>query len=250
MSLRIGNRVFAPRVFGVLLTAALLAAFVSLGWWQLGRASEKQAVIDSFARGTQSSVVLGDGPTVDEMPRFQHVTTEGRYDFARQILLDNMPSSSGKPGYRVLTPLVRDGHERLLLVDRGWVPLGPARSDLPAVFVAPDPRTVAGRLDALPQPGVRVGSAGVEGDVSWPRVLNFPRQADVEQVLGGPVESRILLLDPAAPDGYERVWRPALAFGPERHLGYAIQWFALALAAMVGFVALSLRPLDGQSPTP
>ena len=36
------------------------------------------------------------------------------------------------PGYRVLTPLVRAGTRRLLLVDRGWVPLGPSRDD-PAV---------------------------------------------------------------------------------------------------------------------
>jgi surfeit locus 1 family protein len=249
MRLRVGNRVFAPRALGTLLTAALLGAFVSLGWWQLGRASEKQAVIDSFARGTQTSAVLDDGLSVEEMPRFQHVTTRGRYDFQRQILLDNMPSQAGKPGFRVLTPLVREGHDRLLLVDRGWLPLGSSRAELPVVAVSPEPRTVAGRLDALPQPGVRVGTAGVEGDVSWPRVLNFPRQQDVEQALRAPVESRILLLDPAAPDGYERVWRPALRFGPERHLGYAIQWFALALAAAVGFVALSLRPA-GTHPDP
>ena len=102
-------------------------------------------------------------------------------------------------------------------------------------------RAVSGRLDQLPVPGVRVGEATAPGDERWPRVMNFPRQADLEQALGGPVESRILLLDPAAPDGYERVWRPSVGFGPERHLGYAIQWFALALVAVVIFIALSLQ---------
>ena len=241
MRVPIGDRVFAPRAWGALLTAAALAAFVSLGWWQIGRAREKQALIESFARGTQTSVELKGDITVDELPRFQHIRLEGHYDPWHQVLLDNMPSRVGLPGYRVLTPFRRDGSTRVLLVDRGWVPLGDSRAVLPDVTVGADYRAVSGRLDHLPEPGVRVGDAGVAGDKHWPRVLNFPRTADLEQVLGTRIESRILLLDPAAPDGYERVWRPAVGFGPERHLGYAIQWFALAIVALVIFIALSLE---------
>lgn len=246
MRLRIAGRVFAPRAWAVLVTAIALTAFVSLGWWQIGRGREKQALIESFARGTQSSVELVDDVTVDELPRFQHVRAVGHYDPARQVLIDNMPSQAGRPGYRVLTPFVRDGVARLLLVDRGWVPLGPSRDELPRVNdVTSERRAVSGRLDRLPAPGVRVGQAAAPGDRRWPRVMNFPLPGDLEQALGQPVESRIVLLDPAAPDGYERVWRPSLNFGPERHLGYAIQWFALAIVALVLFVALSLRREPG-----
>ncbi|HEX6572312.1 MAG TPA: SURF1 family protein [Steroidobacteraceae bacterium] len=241
MRLRIANRVFAPRAWAVLLTAAALATFVSLGWWQIGRGRDKQALVESFARGTQTSVELVDDVTVDELPRYQHVRAEGRYDPTRQVLIDNMPSQAGRPGYRVLTPFVRAGSARLLLVDRGWLPLGESREVLPRIDVAPDYRAVSGRLDHMPTPGLRVGAAGVPGDERWPRVLNFPLPRDLEQAFGQPVEARIVLLDPAAPDGYERVWRPALGFGPERHLGYAIQWFALAIVALVLFFALSLQ---------
>ena len=118
MRLRIAGRIFAPRAWAALLTAAALAAFVSLGWWQVGRGREKQALIESFARGTQSSVELTGDVTVDDLPRFQHVRVLGRYDPARQVLIDNMPSQAGRPGYRVLTPFVRDGAERLLEVVR------------------------------------------------------------------------------------------------------------------------------------
>ncbi|HET7203956.1 MAG TPA: SURF1 family protein [Steroidobacteraceae bacterium] len=241
MRLRIANRVFAPRPWAVLVTAATLAAFVSLGWWQIGRGREKQALVESFARGTQTSVKLADDVTVDELPRYQHVRAEGRYDPTRQVLVDNMPSQAGRPGYRVLTPFRREGSDRLLLVDRGWVPLGESRDALPPIDVSSEFRAVAGRLDELPAPGVRVGQPGTPGDQRWPRVLNFPRTEDLEQALGEPVESRIVLLDVAAPDGFERIWRPALPFGPERHLGYAIQWFALAIATLVIFIALSLQ---------
>ena len=250
MSLRIANREFVPRPWAVVVTVAALAAFVSLGWWQIGRGREKQAMIESFQRGTQSSVQLQGGVTVDELPRYQHVRAEGHYQPDRQILLDNMPSQAGRPGFRVLTPFKREGSERLLLVDRGWVPLGESRANLPPVFVSPEFRAVSGRLDELPAPGVRVGDAGVADDTRWPRLLNFPRQRDVEQALGARVESRIVLLDPAAPNGYERVWRPAMRFGPERHLGYAVQWFALALAALIVFIALSLRRVTTDKAAP
>jgi len=102
-------------------------------------------------------------------------------------------------------------------------------------------REAAGRLDQLPVPGIRVGVAGAAGDTKWPRVLLFPTAADLEQVYGEPVESRIVLLDADQPDGYERAWRPALEFPPERHLGYAVQWLALAAVSIVLFIALSTQ---------
>ncbi|MGI9247249.1 MAG: SURF1 family protein [Steroidobacteraceae bacterium] len=241
MRLRIGNRDFVPQAWAFLLTAAAVAAFVALGSWQLERGREKRAMVDSFSRGSRTSVVLTGSVRLDALPRYQHIEVTGSYDPAHQVLIDNMPSQAGFPGYRVLTPLARAGSDKVLLVDRGWVPLGASRAVLPAVAVAAGPRVVTGRLDGLPQPGVRVGQAGVPGDTHWPRVLNFPRPQDVEQALGRPVESRILLLDPTAEEGYERVWRPAMGFGPERHLGYAIQWFVFALVAVVLFVSLSLR---------
>jgi surfeit locus 1 family protein len=244
VSLRIGRREFAPRAWAVAATLAVVAACAALGSWQLRRGQEKQALVASFASGATTSADLQGVTAIDGLPRYQHVRATGRYDPTRQILIDNMPSQAGKPGYRVLTPFRRDGSDTLLLVDRGWVPLGDSRSVLPAVSVSPEPRAVSGRLDALPEPGVRVGEAGVPGDRAWPRVLNFPRRQDVERVLGERVESRIVLLDPAAPDGFERAWRPAMRFGPERHLGYAIQWYALALTVLVAFVALSLRRRD------
>jgi surfeit locus 1 family protein len=241
MSVRIGQRLFAPPVWAVLLTGAALTAFASLGTWQLGRAREKQALLEDFAAGgreTRDATGLG----FDGLPRYQRVRLRGRYDPARQILLDNMPSAGGRPGYRVLTPLQRADGRGWVLVDRGWVALGPTREALPGVEVAAGEREVSGVLDALPEPGLRVGPAAAAGETGWPRVLLFPTEADVEAVLGHDVEPRIVLLDAALPDGYERQWRPALGFGPERHLGYALQWFAFAIVALVLFIALNLRP--------
>jgi surfeit locus 1 family protein len=249
MSLRIGNREFAPPGWGVALVALGLAVFVSLGYWQLGRAREKQALFDAFMQGSQDTVDA-TGLGFDELARYQHIRLRGSYDATRQILLDNMPSVTGRPGYRVLTPFERADGRGWVLVDRGWAPLGATREDLPDVTVSVREREVSGILDVLPIPGVRVGPAAVPGNAAWPRVLLFPTEADVESALGIDVEPRIVLLDAGAPDGFERKWRPALGFGPERHLGYAIQWFAFALVAMVIFVAVNLRRVGAEPRTP
>jgi len=246
MRLTVGNRVFAPRTWPAAVTLLVLAGSVSLGCWQIGRGREKRELLEAFARGTQTTIDLS-GRDIDEMPRYQHVRVNGHYRPGHQVLIDNMPAANGAAGYRVLTPLERaDGHG-IVLVDRGWVPMGLTRDRLPDVAVGDEPRAVRGRLDTLPVPGIRIGNASVAGDERWPRVLLFPTVADLEATLGVRVASRIVLLDDDLPDGYERVWRPSIGFGPERHLGYALQWFALGIAAAVAFVATSLRR-DGPEP--
>ena len=240
MSLRIGNRLFAPPAWAVLLTGVALAAFVGLGYWQLGRAREKQALFEAFMAAGEDTVDAGDLP-FEQLARYQRIRLHGSYDSTRQVLLDNMPSVSGQPGYRVLTPFERSDGRGWVIVDRGWLPLGATREDLPELTVGMRDRDVTGTLDQLPVPGLRVGPAATPGASEWPRVMLFPTESDLESALGIDVESRIVLLDAVAPDGYERKWRPSIGFGPERHLGYAIQWFAFALVATVLFVALNLQ---------
>jgi surfeit locus 1 family protein len=240
MRIAIGNREFAPRPAGIAFVLVLLAVCVSLGYWQIGRGRAKQELLDAFTSGALTSIDM-TGLEAEELARYQHVWVRGRYLPDRQVLLDSLPSAGGVAGYRVLTPLERaDGHG-LLLVDRGWIPMGVTRERLPDVSVSGEARLVRGRLDTLPVPGLRLGEAGIAGDARWPRVLLFPTPADLEAALGTPVAPRILLLDADLPEGYERRWRPSIGFGPERHLGYAIQWFALAVAAAIAFVAMSLR---------
>ena len=231
---------FAPPLWATLLTAAAVAAFASLGTWQLGRSQEKQALLAQFAAGGRETIDA-NGRDFASLGRYQRIRLLGSYDPSRQVLLDNMPSASGRPGYRVLTPFARADGRGWVMVDRGWVPLGATRAQLPDVAFGGAEREVTGMLDALPEPGLRVGPAAAPGASGWPRVLLFPTAADLESALGHAVEQRIVLLDATAADGYERQWKPSLGFGPERHLGYAVQWFALAIATVVIFIALNLR---------
>ena len=60
--------------------------------------------------------------------------------------------------------------------------------------------------------------------------------AELSAALGRELAPRQVLLDPAVPDGYVRDW-VVPGTTPDRHLGYAVQWFAFAaLAAAIWFV--------------
>lgn len=213
---------------------ALCAFFVGLGLWQLQRMHEKEALFAEFESGALITLPLSrvDPATV---ARYQHVIASGRYDSEHQFLLDNM-THQGHAGYRVLTPLVgTDG--AVVLVDRGWVAMGTSRTELPNIAVSNELRGLSGRLDDTPRAGIELKNATGQG---WPRVLNYPSLSELEQAVGRTVFPRIILLDADQPDGYVREWRP-VTFPPERHLGYAVTWFALAATAVVFFFVMVMR---------
>jgi surfeit locus 1 family protein len=66
----------------------------------------------------------------------------------------------------------------------------------------------------------------------------YPDRAELEAALARPVLEPIVLLEPDEPDGYVRKWR-VTEMSPERHVAYALQWFAFA-ATLVIICALLL----------
>jgi surfeit locus 1 family protein len=221
-----------------LLTIALLALLISLGRWQLRRADEKRVLYDSFAAGSDATrpVVAATAP----LPRYQHVEAAGHYDAGRQVLIDNMVES-GQAGYFVVTPFELEGGGSIL-VNRGWVPVGASRAVRPAIPVDERPRTIRGRADNLPSPGIQLGSRAVL-EPPYPVVASFPTHDELAALIQEPQWSRaaqVILLDPGEPDGYVRHWS-APGFPPIRHVGYAVQWFGLAAALFVIYVVTNSR---------
>lgn len=232
-------RKFAPSVFATLLTLASIALFMKLGLWQLSRAAEKREIEAQYTSGQQTVIEL-TAQNAGTLRRYQKVCATGRYDSQYQFLLDNMPSAMGQPGYRVVTAFELQGGT-WVLVDRGWRAPGPTRAHLPAVPVGEEPRGLCGQLDVLPRPGVRLGRPADPAQGSWPRVVNFPEHAEFELALGRKLEPGLVLLDPEQPDGYERLWQVRFDLGPQRHIGYAVQWFAFAAAALVIYIVMGIR---------
>jgi surfeit locus 1 family protein len=228
-----GGRRFAPSAWATLAAAAGVALCAFLGTWQLGRADDKRAQLAAFAAAT-TPVPLPRA--AQPPPRYAHVRVAGHFLPERQFLLDNM-THAAVAGFRVLTPFLTDDGDTLI-VDRGWLPMGPSRDALPRIDVDAAPRMLQGRSDALPRPGIEPPAAPPAE--RWPRIVAFPKLADLERALGRPLYPAVLLLDPAEPDGYLRDWRPG-GLPPERHVGYAVQWYALGATLVVAFVIASLK---------
>jgi surfeit locus 1 family protein len=227
----------------VLLTAALLPLFVSLGLWQWNRGQLRQQDWQQF---TRSDLPAQDVPAsrLAEMPRYARVRVRGQLDGERQFLLDNM-SHHGAPGYHVLTVLqLEEGSH--LLVNRGWVPFSGFREQLPDVALPRQAEGVrvelTGRLAGLPSVGLASGRMPPT-DGPWPRVTSFPTMEQLAAAYGGRLLPVVLLLDADSGPGFVREWH-APGLPPERHVGYAVQWWAFALLLVGLFVGLNLKKRD------
>jgi surfeit locus 1 family protein len=74
-----------------------------------------------------------------------------------------------------------------------------------------------------------------EGSSRWPRVIERVEPAQVSERHGREMMPDLLLPDASEPDRYLREWAPP-GTGPERHIGYAVQWFALAALLLVRYL--------------
>jgi len=215
------------------------ALFASLGTWQLRRAETSRETYVRFAARAVETPLTALPDAFDEAQRFLRIEVRGEYLSEPQFLLDNM-LHDGVAGYHVLTGLRMADRRELLLVNRGWVPLGGDRRVLPTVAVDAAPRVVVGRVERLPRPGIRLGSAAPDDAATTSIVLTYPTADDIARVLGEPVLDYQLLLDSVEGDGYVRDWR-APGMQAERHVSYAGQWLALAVGAVAAALVIAWK---------
>ena len=209
----------------------LVAQFAGLGAWQVSRGFEKRETAALFDADS-SYVEYRNGMTVRP---FQYLNATGVLLDDRQIVLDNIIINS-RLGHYVLTPLDLGRGDPLLLVNRGWIE---QKSFDDTSLVTPTGTvTLSGRAGSLPKAGYKMGESFAATD-DWPKHAVYPSQSDVEAVLGGPVQPFVLLLSPDEEHGFYRHWVPT-EFGPGKHFGYAVQWFAMG-AVLAGLLVWNYR---------
>lgn len=217
-----------PTWLPLLVGTLLVVQFAGLGAWQISRGLEKQADRAAFSDAT-GFAAWQDGM---EIRPYQRLRATGRYDNERQFLLENIILNS-RYGYYVITPLLGEKDEPVLLVNRGWIekgsePIDPGLLEVPATRI-----TVRGRAGSLPRAGYKMGTA-IDPAAGWPKTAVYPNSEEIVTALGAPVQSFVLLMDNEEQHGFLRQWVPA-EFGPGKHFAYAFQWFAMAvvLAALL-----------------
>ena len=227
---------FRAPAWAWLVTAAAVALFGTLAAWQVQRGRDKEAMLgalDDAAAPAQTLSVATPAPRGLELRRAE---ASGSYLADRQLLQDGQ-SHAQRPGYHVWTPLrLADG--AVVMVNRGWIPLD--RSGFDASGPA-GPVMVRGFWRALPQPGLRLaGTGNCPPQRKFPQVVLYPTAPELECLIGQPVLAGVLLLDADAGSGFVQEWTD-FGFPPQRHYGYAVQWFALAVAAIVIFITVNRK---------
>ncbi len=223
-------------VVPTLAALALVAVTVSLGNWQMRRADEKRALHARHEAASRDAVVRVPAGDLDP------ASLEGRRVVARGELLprwtvfvDNR-THKGIAGFYVLSPLRMTGSERHVLVLRGWVASDPReRSRLPDLATPAGEVEIEGIAQLDLEHVLELGRSAPPGpqDRLWQNadVASFARWS-------GLAMQPLVVRETVAPrvgaeerdDGLVRDW-PDPGSGVEKHLGYAFQWYALAVLA-------------------
>ncbi len=213
-----------------LVSLAALAGFavtLSLGFWQLSRAAQKEALQAAIKaqNGLPALNMSAFGPGRDLAPLVhRNAVLRGTWLAAQTVFLDNR-QMDGKPGFFVMTPLRLESSGGVLLVQRGWVQRNfTDRAQLPQVPTPQGVVEVAGRI-APPPSKLYEFNAAAAG----------PIRQNLD-LAGFRVETGLPLLDVSLlqtgktggeADGLQRDW-PEANLGVAKHYGYAFQWWGLA----------------------
>lgn len=223
-------------------TAALLAMalFASLGRWQLHRMHQKQALLaqSQHVLSERRALPLAAAADPQRSNAYDWAAGEGVFADAPAVLLDNQ-QREGRPGVRAYR-LFRPARGEPLLVELGWLPLGGDRR-MPAIARPRGTLQLEGLLLPPPSAGIAYGAPQAQASGAW--LATAIDMAALRRALRAPaIAPRILRPDPAQKVGYARdldILPNTLP--PERHLGYAVQWFALAAAVLVTALVLTFR---------
>lgn len=235
--MQFGDLKFRFRWVPTLLLALPIPLFVGLGIWQIDRADQKREQTRLLSeRAKLSPYQVGPLAVAPEDLRYRALQARGAYDAAGQILIENRRHNN-RTGFHVITPLRIDDSEMRVLVNRGWIPADTDGNPPPAPV--PGGETMVTGTTHIPAPPALVLHGGIDAAQNWGTRWPYLTVDLFAARTGYPVQPVVILLDKDAPGGFQRTW-PREMPKEGMHIGYAIQWFAFALIALVLWLRLSL----------
>ena len=223
-----------------------VAAFSTLGFWQLRRAAEKELLLVAYAgAAAREPIELAEARRTATPDVFPKVRVSGRFDPIHSYLLDDQVRD-GRQGVLAFAVFDPDDGALPLLVNRGFVARvgGTGLPSMPALPLGE--QQLKGLYAPAPGSGLRLGGNALPAQAQWPKLTIYIDTLEIGADLGHPIDAQVLLLDADATSGFVREWTPQI-LPPERHRGYAFQWFCFALASVVIFIVLHWRRAQPES---
>ena len=222
-------------VLGII-AIGLAIFFLSMGAWQLRRLSGRQAE-NAFLASRRFGVVLplDSLPADTGLAHFRRVRIRGYYDYAREIVF-TLRGRNGSPGVNIITPLLRNGKDTAVLVNRGWI----YSPDGMTVDLSPwreaDTVNASGFVETFPTKG-----PFPEPNPARPKAFRRLNRAALEKVFPYPIANYYVVLTDSSSSASAppRVEPLPLDEGP--HRAYAIQWFSFAAISIIGLVTFIRR---------
>ena len=224
--------------FATVLVVIGMIFLAQLGFWQLDRRDQRRAEnARLIAQMAQNPLVLdGSVQWADPIELDDRVAqATGRFDYANQIIITNQ-NWFDQPGVHLVTPLIIDGTDKAVLVDRGWVPYAKAPPDQwPALEEGATAQVIGPIQKAEVRPG---GPADppAQAQTEWFRV----DVAGIQPQMPYELLPFYLMWQPVgeAVNQTKLPYRIAIEFDLSEgsHLSYAIQWFLFSAMFGVGYI--------------
>ena len=218
------------------LILATIVFLMSLGFWQLDRADQKRTIEASIQKANTGVVELIVNQNELLSKEYYEVRLQGSYISDKQFIYDNQIVDQVS-GYYVLTPFVLTGQSNAVLVNRGFIPWNGKRDKLADIDVDSASREIKVQVS---NPIKRIELKTSDISNQFPVLIQAIDFDVIEEISSTSFVDVIGLLDPSSDDGFVRKWEPYTG-SIEKHIGYAIQWFLMALVLGIIGIRIGLK---------
>jgi len=218
------------------LILATMAFLVSLGFWQLDRADQNRTIEASIQKANTGVVELIINQNELLNKEYYEVRLQGSYIGDKQFIYDNQIVDQAS-GYYVLTPFVLTGQSNAIMINRGFIPWNGRRDQLDDIAVDSAFREVKIQVS---RPIKRIELKTSDISNQFPVLIQAIDFDVIEEISSTSFVDVIGLLDPSSDDGFVRKWEPYTG-SIEKHIGYAIQWFLMALVLGIIGIRIGLK---------
>ncbi|WP_240224786.1 SURF1 family protein [Rheinheimera hassiensis] len=228
MRVKLANQVFALNTLWVILTLTAFAILINLSWWQLSRAGEKTEQLARLAQLQADGAIAPADLALLAATDIDGVPLKGQASWLAPYiwLLDNQ-IVNGRVGYDVIVPVQAAGMARPLLVNLGWMAGADSRETLPQLEIANE--FVLDGLLRTKVDGLMLLGQNAEDHGQWPMRIQQIDYAALAQQSGHDLYPALLYQQDAS--DFIPHYQPVV-LSPEKHRGYALQWFLLAVAVV------------------